>query len=362
MSTPAEAWYYSTTGDLTSGPVSEARLRELFDAGSLSWHHSVRHQTWDRWYTVREAAGSLGFTTVTTNLGEVDPTVLLLPGLPSQQLAPAAGDSSLETPNRVIAPFSSDIGRVARPAAASVAPLPLPTVDSSPLPTEALPLPIVDSTPLPTEALPLPTVDSTPLPTEALPLPIADSTPLATVSPSSSAGVSVAKSVGGTASVSVVGPRQPLSADVVTPIHRVVSWAIDIAAFVVAVLLLNAVLPTDFAMLFIFVAYVLYLVVLPVRGHDTLGHVMVGLRVARRVDDGVSPWLVYGTRAAVVLLLAAPFMLGLIASACSMFGHPNAVAWQDAASGTTVVKAKAFEFSKKAALATASATPSDVAP
>jgi uncharacterized RDD family membrane protein YckC len=313
MSTKGDDWYYATSSDVTNGPVSQGRLQELFDAGSLSWHHSVRHQTWERWYTVREAAGSLGFT-----------------GATEQQLP--AGLSPQATPSGVIAPFSSGIGKVAGPAAASVAPLPHPIVTPPPAP-------VVDSPPPAGVILP----------------------PLPSASPATPTSVPVAKRVDGTANVSVAAPRQPLSADAVTPIQRVVSWGIDIAAFVVAVLLLNAALPTDFAMLFTFVTYVLYLVVLPVRGHDTLGHLVVGLRVARRVDDGVSPWLVYGTRAAVVLLLAAPFLLGLVASACSMFGHPQAVAWQDVASGTIVVKVKAFEFSRKAALVAVPVTASDVA-
>ena len=145
----------------------------------------------------------------------------------------------------------------------------------------------------------------------------------------------------------------------VTPNQRVISWAIDCAALVIVTLLVDAIFPTVLAMVLTFASFIVYLVVAPLKGYDTLGHLIVGLRVVRRENDGAADWLVLGTRAVVVLLLAAPCLLGSIASACSMFAHPRALAWHDAASGTTAIKVKPMQFARHLPLVAATQSVSD---
>ena len=91
----------------------------------------------------------------------------------------------------------------------------------------------------------------------------------------------------------------------VTAALRVASWAIDAAVLAVVALLLNAILPSVPATFLLFCAFVAYTVVLPMKGFATVGHIAIGLRVVRTDGEGPVDWLALGTRAAVLLILAA---------------------------------------------------------
>lgn len=119
---------------------------------------------------------------------------------------------------------------------------------------------------------------------------------------------------------------------------RIVSWCIDGIALAAASLLLNAILPATFATLLLFVLFVAYTVVLPSRGFDTLGHAVTGIRVVTDRSDEPLTQLGLATRAALVLLLALPVLIGLALSAATMLQHQRVRAWHDVASGTSVVR------------------------
>ena len=126
--------------------------------------------------------------------------------------------------------------------------------------------------------------------------------------------------------------------------HRVVSWVIDAVALLVLAVVLEAILPTPSAMIYTSVAVVAYFVVTPSVGFDTLGHLIVGIRVVSLEEDDVPAWMVRTVRLAVVAVLAAPCLVGMVASAFSMFAHPTASAWHDAATRTAVIKVAPMQF------------------
>ena len=143
----------------------------------------------------------------------------------------------------------------------------------------------------------------------------------------------------------------------VTAALRVASWAIDAAVLAVVALLLNAILPSVPATFLLFCAFVAYTVVLPMKGFATVGHIAIGLRVVRTDGEGPVDWLALGTRAAGLLILAAPCLVGLVVSAVSMFAHDSARAWHDVATGTNLVRARPWDFGRQPVQAAASATP-----
>ena len=144
----------------------------------------------------------------------------------------------------------------------------------------------------------------------------------------------------------VAGGGASVGADV-SAVQRIASWVIDAAVFAVVTLLLNAILPSVFATLVAFCALVGYLVVLPMKGFATAGHVAIGLRVRTIDRSDTIDWLALGTRAAVVMLLAAPCLIGVVCSGISMVNHDSARAWHDVASGTKLVKVKPFDFTRE---------------
>lgn len=54
-------WLYSCAGE-TSGPVSAEQLQQLVDDGVVRPQHHVRHLRWDRWWSVADAAPTIGLT------------------------------------------------------------------------------------------------------------------------------------------------------------------------------------------------------------------------------------------------------------------------------------------------------------
>ena len=156
----------------------------------------------------------------------------------------------------------------------------------------------------------------------------------------------------------VPGPAQLLtstsvaSAGTVTAQMRVASWGIDAVAIAAMVLLLNAVFPSVIATLFAFAAFCGYLVVLPMKGFSTLGHVLIGLRLVRSDQEAELDWLAVGTRAALLVILAAPCFVGLVCSTISMWAHDKARAWHDVATGTHLIKVKPGDFSRRPTVTT----------
>lgn len=129
--------------------------------------------------------------------------------------------------------------------------------------------------------------------------------------------------------------------------QRVTSWAIDTVALVTCAVALNAMFPSVLAAPLLFVAFAAYTVWLPLRGYARLGHVVVGLRITRIADDeGPPDLLALVSRSATFLILAAPCLVGVVCSTISMFAHDKARAWHDVASGTTLVKVRAWDFSR----------------
>ena len=64
----------------------------------------------------------------------------------------------------------------------------------------------------------------------------------------------------------------------------------------------------------------------------------------------------------VLLILAAPCLVGLVVSAVSMFAHDSARAWHDVATGTNLVRARPWDYSRQPVQAAASATTVEGAP
>ena len=141
------------------------------------------------------------------------------------------------------------------------------------------------------------------------------------------------------------------SGDVSAPM-RVASWGIDAVVVAVAVLLLNSVLPSVIATLFAFAAFCGYVIVLPMKGFSTLGHVLIGLRLVRSDQEAQLDWLAVGTRAALLVILAAPCFVGLVFSTISMWAHDKARAWHDVATGTHLIRVKPGDFGRHSAVTT----------
>lgn len=131
-----------------------------------------------------------------------------------------------------------------------------------------------------------------------------------------------------------------------TAVHRLTSWAVDVSVLLLAAGLLVAVLPAVVATLLAFCAYLCYTVALPMKGYHTLGHIALGLRPVR-VDSDSLGWLELGSRSALVLLLAAPCMVGMIGSTIAMLSRPDCRAWHDLGTGTTMAKVKPWDFSRQ---------------
>jgi len=144
------------------------------------------------------------------------------------------------------------------------------------------------------------------------------------------------------------GPAANVVASV-SSAQRATSWIIDTVALGLFALAASAALPAVLAAFVQFAAFVGYMVWLPSKGFARLGHVVVGLRIVRSGDDAQPlDTLALATRAATLLLLAAPCLVGAVLSTISMFAHDRAQAWHDVASGTTVVKVKPWDFGRVA--------------
>lgn len=138
---------------------------------------------------------------------------------------------------------------------------------------------------------------------------------------------------------------------------RVASWAIDAIALGFVLLALNALLPTVVATFLAAAAFAAYTVWLPLKGIPRLGHLAIGLRVERLEPGEPMDWLCLATRAAVVLLLAAPCMVGAVCSVISMFAHDRAQAWHDVASGTRLVRARPWAMDRSSPAGAARTAP-----
>jgi RDD family/GYF domain 2 len=261
QSADGSAWYYSSDGVSTVGPISASDVRQLASSGAIGWQHSVRHTSWEQWYTLRQSAQQLGMEWST-------------PQAPSP---------------------------------------------------EAAALPIVSRSAVTSAANTVPHFAIIPPPPRPAP-----SSP----------------SIGG-AVVAAAGPMRPADLVAIGPLtamRRATSWAIDTAVFAVIALLLVAIFPTVIATFFGFCAFVAYTAILPLKGQATVGHIATGLRIVRTDSDDPVDWLVLGTRSAVVLLLAAPCLVGIVCSTITMFAHDSARAWQDVATGTTLIRVNAWKL------------------
>lgn len=268
-----DLWFYSTTGDTTSGPVPTRTVRELFGSGALALDHFVRHAGWDQWYSVRDCLPQLGLDEPRPVIQPVDRPVI-------QPVSQWESDQDA-APTAFIA--------ASAPASVPYAP---PDTAVSPAPSPA---------------------------------------PAATVA----------------------------DRRTVTPLHRLGSWAIDLAVLVLVSLLIETVLPNVFAMLVIVAAVVGYLAVLPAFGWHTLGHIALGLRVARADDEANDPFLVFGARTALIVMLSAPCLVGFVASACSMWRHQRVLSWHDVGTGTVMVRVAPMRFGRAAPLLDGSRTEVD---
>ncbi len=154
-------------------------------------------------------------------------------------------------------------------------------------------------------------------------------------------------------------PTLVASSGAVSAQMRVASWGIDAVVVAAAMLLLNAVFPSVVATLFAFAAFCGYVVVLPMKGFSTFGHVLIGLRLVRSDEEAELDWLAVGTRAALLVILAAPCFVGLVCSTISMWAHDKARAWHDVATGTHLIRVKPGDFSRRSTVA-ATPAPSGV--
>lgn len=136
-----------------------------------------------------------------------------------------------------------------------------------------------------------------------------------------------------------------IAGEVATFGQRLTSWLVDGAVLTAVLVLANNAFASGpaWSTLFVVAVYIGYTFGLRHLGHDTLGHLLVGLRV-RDASTGAPPsWLALATRSSIVVLLALPLLIGLAGSVIGAFAHPRTIAWHDVTSGTVVIKVPAHQ-------------------
>lgn len=122
----------------------------------------------------------------------------------------------------------------------------------------------------------------------------------------------------------------PTRADV-----RLKSWAIDGAALLAAAVAIGRIAPGVLGAVVFTAGYLAYTVWLPAGGHPRLGHRVFGLVVVDAADRPATSE-VLAARAVLMVLLAVPCLCGVMLSGLTMRAHPNARAWHDVATGSSV--------------------------
>lgn len=257
-STTSAEWYYSNSGE-SQGPVSAEQLRLWYGQGLLQAPDHVRHQTWDKWWSIADSAEVLGIAFPAPP-----------PGQPTIQRRPPSTSPVITT----------------RPSGSQ------PPSAPPDAPAAGYQQPVLQPTP---------------------------------------SGASARTA----APVSRVGHLAGFG-------ERIGSWVIDLAVLVAALFGSRLVFPgyPPLASLLMVPFYGLYIVVLPAVGGDTLGHLIVGIKVRRAEGSDPPSKLAIAGRGIMVLILAIPMMLGVIASAISAAISPTHRTWYDAATGTVMERTR----------------------